>query len=65
MRVSVRREACIGAAICVGLAPEVFELDLEEGKARVKDPYAAKRELLEYAAEQCPSQAILIEMDDE
>ena len=59
MRVYVRREACIGAATCVGIAPEVFELDDEEGKARVKDPHAGKPELLEYAAEQCPSGAIV------
>lgn len=65
MRVHVRREACIGAAVCVGIAPEVFELDREEGKARVKDPYAAKDEVLRYAASECPAQAIVVELADD
>jgi ferredoxin len=64
MRVEVRTDRCIGAAVCVGIAPEVFELDREENKARVIDPYAGSRAQLEYAAENCPAQAILIELDE-
>ncbi len=63
MRVEIRSDRCIGAAICVGLAPEVFELNQEESKARVKNPYAGKPELLQYAAEQCPSGAIIVSFD--
>ena len=65
MRVHVRREACTGSAVCVGLAPRVFEIDPEDGKARVKDPHAAKPDLLRYAAERCPSGAIVLELDEE
>ncbi len=64
MRVEVRKDKCIGAAVCVGLAPEVFEMDQEENKARVKDPRAGKPEVLKYAAEQCPSGAIIVELDE-
>ena len=35
MRVRVDRDLCIGAASCIALLPEVFELD-EEAKAVIK-----------------------------
>lgn len=76
MRVRVDRELCIGAASCIALLPEVFELD-EEGKAVIKKlagdktsewtdykdlPVEAK--LILEAARSCPTSAIFIEDDD-
>lgn len=60
MKVRVIRELCEGAATCVGIAPDVFELD-EEEKAVVKDAAAADETLLRYAADECPAKAIVIE----
>ena len=76
MRVRVDRELCIGAASCIALLPEVFELD-EEGKAVIKrlkgdknSEWADAKELsveakmvLE-AARSCPTNAIIVEDDD-
>ncbi|MDP3986249.1 MAG: ferredoxin [Candidatus Veblenbacteria bacterium] len=76
MRVRVDRELCIGAASCIALLPEVFELD-EEGKAVIKrlkgdknSEWADTKELsveakmvLE-AARSCPTNAIIVEDDD-
>jgi len=56
MRVHVRRQVCTGSTVCVGLAPRVFEIDPEDGKARVEDPHAAER---------FPARAIVLEMDEE
>jgi len=76
MRVRVDRELCIGAASCLALLPEVFELD-EEGKAIIiskdgsktsewtdysKIPIDAK--LILEAARSCPTNAIIIEDDN-
>lgn len=63
MKVKVDREACIGAASCVGVAPGVFQLD-DEYKAVVIDPEGADEEDIRRAVEACPVQAISIEEDD-
>jgi len=59
----VDRDTCIGAASCVGVAPDVFQLD-EEFKSTVVDPDAADDDTLMQAAEACPVQAITL-LDDE
>lgn len=53
----VDKNACVGAAVCVGVAPEVFDLD-EEGKAFVKDPGGADEETIQRAIDGCPEDAI-------
>lgn len=58
-RVIVDLQKCIGAATCVEIAPEVFELG-EDAKARVKDPEGADEDTLFEAAEECPTKAILL-----
>lgn len=76
MRVRVDRELCIGAASCLALLPEVFELD-EEGKAVIisKDGTKASEwtdyakipinaNLILEAARSCPTNAIIIEDDN-
>lgn len=59
-RVEIDRELCIGAASCVALAPEAFELD-GENKAVLKPGWAGlTREQLLNAAKSCPVAAIFL-----
>ncbi|MBU0667525.1 ferredoxin [Patescibacteria group bacterium] len=59
MKIVVDRNLCIGAAPCVAIAGEVFELDTE-GKAVVKNPKGADDETILLAARACPVRAILL-----
>ncbi|HAO81560.1 MAG: Ferredoxin [Parcubacteria group bacterium GW2011_GWD2_43_10] len=76
MRVRVDRDLCIGAASCIALLPEVFELD-EEGKAIIKSLKGTKTsdwtdgkelskdlQMILEAARSCPTNAIFIEDDE-
>lgn len=63
MKITVDLDLCIGAANCVALAPTVFDLN-DEGKAYVLDPTSADDETIMEAAENCPTQAIILEGDD-
>lgn len=58
-KIVVDREACIGAAPCVTVAPGVFQLD-EDFKAYVVDPKGADDATILLAAQACPVQAILL-----
>ncbi len=53
----VDQDVCSGAAVCVALAPEVFELN-DEGKAEVVDPEGADEETIQQAIDSCPVDAI-------
>ncbi|HMR01486.1 MAG TPA: ferredoxin [Candidatus Gracilibacteria bacterium] len=59
MKIKIDRDLCIGAAPCVAIAPEVFELD-EEGKAIVLDPKGADDETIKLGAEACPTLAVIL-----
>lgn len=77
-KVKVDRDLCIGAASCVAVAPNTFELDAE-GKAVVKkkdgtmtSDFVAYEDIaddavnIEHAAKSCPVNAIIIvEVDDQ
>jgi ferredoxin len=63
MKAKVDRDMCIGAAICISIAPAVFELD-NEGKSRVVDQTAGDEEMLREAVDNCPAQAITLVDDD-
>lgn len=58
-RVVVDRDACIGAAPCVTVAPGVFQMD-EDNKAYVVDQNGADAETIMLAAQSCPVQAIIV-----
>jgi ferredoxin len=58
-KIVVDRDACIGAAPCVVVAPGVFKMD-EENKAIVIDQNAADSETILAAAHACPVQAIYL-----
>lgn len=62
-KVMVDRELCIGAASCVALAPEIFELD-SEGIAIITDPDGTVVETMLEAAKSCPTNAIIVEDPD-
>ena len=58
--VTVDRTLCIGAASCVAVAPDAFELD-SEAKAIVKDTAKkTPKEVVFDAAQVCPVAAIII-----
>lgn len=58
-KVFIDRDLCIGAASCIAVAPDVFELD-SENKAIVKDMRGADDETLLLAAQSCPTRAIIV-----
>lgn len=58
-RIEVDRELCIGAASCVAVAPQVFELD-GENKAVVKSNHGASDDIILQAAKACPVAAIYL-----
>ena len=58
-KIFIDRDLCIGAASCIAVLPDVFELD-NENKAVVKNPAAADDETLLLAAQSCPTKAIIV-----
>lgn len=63
MRIEVKRDLCIGAASCIAVAPDVYELD-GENKAVIKNPKGADDQALLDSAKSCPTQAIFVYDDD-
>jgi ferredoxin len=61
LEVSVDRVKCCGYAVCVGLCPEVFDLD-EDGLARAltSDIPADLEDSVRHAAMSCPEAAISV-----
>ena len=53
----VDENVCVGAAACVAIAPDVFELN-DEGIAEVVDPEGADEETIQQAIDGCPEDAI-------
>ena len=64
MKVSINTDICAGFGICLGIAPEVFELH-EDGYAVVLVSVVPPEleDMVRRAASQCPSQAIAISDD--
>jgi len=59
MRVVVDRDRCEGNAICVGIAPELFQLDDDEYAYVTTDPIPADKEALAVQAiADCPRAAL-------
>lgn len=63
MKIEVKRDLCIGAAACLAVAPDVYELD-DEMKAVVKNEKGADQETVLESAKACPTLAIFIYDDD-
>lgn len=62
MKVVVNYDLCEANAVCMGIAPEVFEVD-DDDFLQVLDENPAEdlRAKVEEAANRCPKQAISIE----
>ncbi len=61
-KVNVDFDLCESNAMCMGVAPEVFEVrDDDLLYVLVETPKESLREMVEAAGERCPKQAISIE----
>ncbi len=62
MRVTVDMTMCVGNALCMVAAPEVFEVH-DDGTLRLLQDHPSEdlRRKVEEAARLCPAQAIVIE----
>lgn len=58
-KVKVVRGACIGAATCVAVSPQVFQLD-SENKAVISEGATDAEANILMAAQSCPTNAIVI-----
>lgn len=58
-KIKVIRHLCIGAASCVAVSPNVFQLD-SENKAIVPDGAEDVPENILLAAQSCPTKAIIV-----
>jgi ferredoxin len=60
VRVIVDRDRCEGNAVCLGIAPDLFDLDDEDYAVVKVDPIPSDREqLAEQAIAECPRAALL------
>jgi len=58
-KIVVDRDLCIGAASCIAVTPDVFELD-DENKAVITNPKGADDDTILLSAKSCPTHAILL-----
>jgi ferredoxin len=60
MRVEVDRDRCEGNAVCVGIAPDLFDLDDEDYAVVKSDPVPTDQEdLAEQSIAECPRAALI------
>jgi ferredoxin len=60
MRVEVDRDRCEGNAVCVGIAPDLFDLDDDDYAVMKVDVIPPDQEdLAEQAVNECPRAALL------
>jgi len=60
MRVEVDHDRCEGNAVCVGIAPDLFDLDDDDYAVVTADPVPAdQEEVAEQAIAECPRAALL------
>jgi len=63
MKVKVDADLCIGCGLCTETCPDVFEMDEDQGVAKVKVEEVPEdaQDCVRQAAEDCPGDAIQIE----
>jgi ferredoxin len=60
VRVEVDRDRCEGNAVCVGIAPDLFDLDDEDyAVMKVDEIPADQEELAEQSIAECPRAALI------
>jgi ferredoxin len=60
MRVEVDHDRCEGNAVCVGIAPDLFDLDDEDYAVVKSDPVPGDQvELAEQSIAECPRAALI------
>lgn len=60
MRVEVDHDRCEGNAVCVGIAPKLFDLDDEDYAVVIAEPVPADQEdVAEQAIAECPRAALI------
>ncbi|MCF6391247.1 ferredoxin [Mycobacterium sp. MBM] len=65
MRVEVDRDLCESNAVCVGIAPDVFDLDDEDlAVVTVDEVPPAREEDVRSAVQLCPKIALTLHQDD-
>ena len=63
MKVSIT-EDCIACGLCVDTCPDVFEMGDEFAQVLVEEVPADHEEAVQQAAEECPTEAIIIEEEE-
>ena len=60
MRIEVDRDRCEGNAVCVGIAPDLFDLDDEDYAVIKSDPVPDDQEdVAEQSVNECPRAALI------
>ena len=60
MRVEVDRDRCEGNAVCVGIAPDLFDLDDEDYAVIMADPVPdGQEDVAEQSVAECPRAALI------
>ena len=60
MRVEVDRDRCEGNAVCLGIAPDLFDLDDEDYAVVKVDPVPVDlEEVAEQSIQECPRAALI------
>jgi len=60
MRVEVDRDRCEGNAVCVGIAPDLFDLDDEDYAVIKADPVPdGQEDVAEQSVAECPRAALI------
>ena len=62
-KLTLDKETCIGCGACTAVAPEFFEMNYDEGKAKIikADFGEEERTKVEDSVQTCPVQCIKIE----
>jgi len=60
MRVEVDRDRCEGNAVCLGIAPDIFDLDEEDYAVVKADPVPdGQEDIAEQSIAECPRAALI------
>jgi ferredoxin len=61
MRVRIDKDSCTACELCVDTCPEVFKMESDIAEVTVDEVPAEFEDAVRGAADECPTEAILIE----